>query len=505
MGYIHRFNSLLRVLSLVMAICASIPTHAQRLAPSELTIEASTTASSGDAAPLWLVSNRHGLSSLKEWSGYQRATLLRSAQLDSTRKWRVGYGLDLAVGEAHERTMIVQQAYAEVAWKILKLRLGSKQEPLVTKNDHLSSGDLSLGINARPIPQLRLDVDWFSIPFTHDWWQWRFYGSFGTTTDGAWQKDFVNTAKDRYTSDVLYHEKALYWKVGNLKKFPFTYQLALRMGSTFGGTSYNIGGKNQVYDHPVNLRAFWSVLTCSGNDETDGNNPNTAGNHVGSYVMQLKYHGQRWQARAYWERMFEDQSMLTVQYGIRDMLIGGEVNLPANRWLSTVVLEYITSTDQSGAVYHDYAPTIPDKMNGRDNYYNHHLYSGWQHYGQNIGNPLLTSPVYNFTYVENNYGGRAKGPLYCFNNRLKALHVGLSGDPTPEWHWRAMASMTKNFGTYFEPLVDATRQAYLFAEASYRPRWASGWQGILGVAIDHGHLIGNSTGLQFTLRKRLSL
>ncbi|MBO4905705.1 MAG: flippase-like domain-containing protein [Bacteroidaceae bacterium] len=477
-------------------------TTVQRFADIDLTVEASATATSGDAAPLWLTSNRYGLSSIASRSAYERVTLLRPLCNDSLRQWRLGYGVDIAVGEGHERTIMLQQAFVEAQWKVFKLRLGSKQEPLVTQNDELSSGALSMGINARPVPQLRFDVDWFSIPGTHDWWQWRFYGSYGMFTDGAWQKQWVNPT-DRYTSNTLYHEKALYWKFGNEKKFPFTYQIALRMAAQFGGTSYNFRGRNYedgaTVEHPVNLRTFWNILTCSGSDETDGSDPNTAGNHVGSYIMQLRYHGSSWQARAYWERFFEDQSMLTVQYGIRDMLIGAEVNFPSNPWISTAVVEHISTTDQSGAVYHDYTKTIPDKMNGRDDYYNHNIYTGWQHYGQTLGNPLLTSPIYNGAYE----GSTVAGKLFFYNNRIKALHFALAGDPSVEWHWRIMASFTRNLGIYSAPLIDPKRQTYLFAELAYRPRWAEGWIAKVGVAHDNGGLLVNSTGMQFTISKKI--
>ena len=68
-----------------------------------------------------------------------------------------------------------------------------------------------------------------------------------------------------------------------------------------------------------------------------------------------------------------------------------------------------------------------------------------------------------------------------------------------------MASFTRNWGLYTSPLEDITRQTYLIAEGSYSPRWAAGWQAVLALGFDHGGLIGNSFGAQFTLRKTLTL
>ena len=189
--------------------------------------------------------------------------------------------------------------------------------------------------------------------------------------------------------------------------------------------------------------------------------------------------------------------MLTVQYGIRDMLIGGEVTLPKNPYVSSVVVEYLTTTDQSGAVYHDETKSLPDAMAGRDDYYNHALYGGWQYYGQGIGNPLLSSPLYNTTFGYSHQ-------LRFYNNRVKAWHIGLCGDPSEEWHWRLLASFTRNWGTYAFPLEDILSQNYFMGEATYRPRWAKRWSSTLGLGLDHGDLIGNSFGAQLTMRFRIN-
>ncbi len=488
---------------LFLIVCATsraaADDSASRLAPTDIAVEVSGTAATGKYAPLWLTANRYGLGSVNTASAYQRAYALRDIEADSARRWRLGYGLDLAVAEGHERIGIVQQAYVEAAWKVLHLTVGAKQQPMETHSSELTSGDIMLGINARPIPQVRLDVDWFGIPGTKRWWMWKFYGSYGFTTDGRWQQQWVAPG-ERYARHMLYHEKGLFWQFGRPDRLPLTYEFGLRMATQFGGTTYDVrtrrldDGAANTIKHSSNLRAFWNALICSGSDATDGTDPNTSGNVLGSYVMQLRYWGERWWGRAYFERFFEDQSMLTVQYGVRDMLIGGEVFLPKNRFVSAAVLEWLTTTNQSGAVYHDYTPNIPDKMNGRDGYYNHLLYPGWQYYGHSIGNPLLTSPLYNEAL------GR-DGVLQFFNNRVRALHFGLSGDPAPQWHWRLMASLTRNWGTHDIPLSDPhMHQNYFLAEAAYSPEWAKGLNIKMALAMDQGQVLGNTFGAQLTLK-----
>lgn len=472
-----------------------------------LDVETQGTLASGDFAPLWLSSNRFGMGSTKSASGYERVSAIRSEQNDSARNWHFGYGLDVALQQGSTSTVFVQQAYASAGYKKLRLTVGSKETPLDIKNPELSSGSLSMGINAHPIPQVKLEIDYFSIPGTRQCWKWKVSGSYGMTTDGNWQRDFSAGTQNRYTSSHLYHEKRIYWKFGKeyAAKCPLTFEIGLRMATQFGGTSYNVTGRNHLepstVENGADLKSFWRALTWGGSDATDGTEKNSEGNQLGSYNMALAWTTNDWMVRAYAERYFDDQSMITFQYGVQDHLVGLETQLPHNKFVTGIVLEHMSTRNQSGAVYHDQSASIPDKMNGRDNYYNNNVYDGWQHWGMAIGNPLLTSPLYN-----------TNGSVYFYNNRVKAWHLGLSGDPTSEIHWRALLSLTENWGTYDIPFAKKELQQYCMAEVSYSPifnkgvnAWAKGWTGKLALGYDHGGVIGNSFGGQLTIHKSFNL
>ena len=359
----------------------------------ELGVEVSGTVASGDYAPLWLSSNKYGLSSIENWSNYERVSLLRKSNNDSLRNWRRGYGADLAVAFNSARTFVVQQAFVEFGYKKANLIIGSQEHPILLRNQALTSGGLSLGINARPIPQIRVDIDYFTFPGTKGWWKWKMWASYGVLTDGKWQKNFADDIPNlvtRYTDNTMYHEKALYWKFGKEDcAFPLTF-------AQFAGKTHNMyAQRGNDLPHPTGFSAYMDALLCSGSDVTDGPNPNTAGNHVGSYNMALTWHGDGWKVKGYFERLFEDQSMLTVQYGIQDHLVGVEAELPKNPVLTGIVVEHLSTYTQTGPVFHDESPQLSDKMNGRDDYYNHNMYSGWQFYGYGMGHPFLTSPIYN--------------------------------------------------------------------------------------------------------------
>ena len=195
-----------RVTCLLMSLMlVSTYLNAQKLNDGiTLETEVSGTVSSGDYAPLWLSANKHGKVSPYDNSAYERVGLFRSIDTDSARVWKRGYGIDLMLNQHSTSTFFIQQAYIEAAYMKVNVSLGAKERSIDLKNNELTSGGLSAGLNAHPIPQLRIEIDYFSFPGTRGWWKWKMRGSFGMTTDAGWQKDFVRPGT-RYTNNTLYH------------------------------------------------------------------------------------------------------------------------------------------------------------------------------------------------------------------------------------------------------------------------------------------------------------
>jgi hypothetical protein len=103
--------------------------------------------------------------------------------------------------------------------------------------------------------------------------------------------------------------------------------------------------------------------------------------------------------------------------------------------------------DQSGTICHDATAEIPVQVSARDDYYNNHVYGAWQMGGFVMGNPLVISPLYNPYY-------NRRGNLEVQHNRLKVHHIGLTGNPSSEWAWRAMYTHQVSFGTYKTPVLN---------------------------------------------------
>lgn len=113
-------------------------------------VEMQTTNGGGKFSPLWLNANRYGLSSLEKNNGYLLAGIEKPLALDSAKQWGLGYGISMAAAYNFTSSIVVQEAYVEGRWKKGVLTVGSKQWSMELKNNELSSGSQTFGINARP-------------------------------------------------------------------------------------------------------------------------------------------------------------------------------------------------------------------------------------------------------------------------------------------------------------------------------------------------------------------
>ena len=480
------------------------------MAQMRYSIGAEQSLSTGDHEPLWLNANRYGLSALSKSNGFVRAGVFRDTPLpDSTAKLTWGYGVDVAAAYNNTSAFVVQQAYAEGRWKAVEATIGSKEQPMELKNQELSSGSQTFGANARPIPQLRVGLaDYVAIPYTKGWLSIKGHCAYGMTTDDAWQKDFTDR-QTRYTEHVLYHSKAAYLRFG---RRGVTFELGMEDGCMFGGTSYI--NPHRTLENKKGLSSFFNALIGGGTDVTDGNYKNTEGNHVGSWNMRLSIDQPAWNLGLYCDQMFEDNSMMVhiahngwgeretahehvrsryFIYDFKDGMLGAELKLKKQTWLNNIVVEFLATKYQGGPVYHDVTYNVGEHITGRDNYYNHALYTGWQHWGQVIGNPLFLSPLYN-----------DDGMIEVHNNRFVAWHLGLSGDPVKGLHYRMLASTQKGYGTYYHIYPEPRRNVSLMAEASYQfapQSRLAGWKVRCAWGMDRGRIYGDNMGVQLSVTK----
>lgn len=241
--------------------------------------------------PLWLNANKYGLSSLDSDNGYLRVAVERDVAADSTRRWGVGYGLDIATAYNTTSSFIVQQAYFEGRYKLGSLTIGSKQQPMELRDNELASGAQTLGINARPVPQVRLGLnDYWTIPILGRWFAFKGHLAFGMMTDGNWQESFAKGTPNKWNKNTRYHQKAGYLRIGkDDEAHHLTLTLGLEMASQFGGTVYNWAGTDENENHEEavklksNLKSYWNAFVGSATaDAGEGIYENAEGNILGS-------------------------------------------------------------------------------------------------------------------------------------------------------------------------------------------------------------------------------
>ena len=462
--------------------------------------EIHATISSDGQTPFWLVHNKYGLSSIKDDFGYVRGSIRRSLNADSLRNWAVGYGMDIIVPYHFTSDFVMQQLYVESQYKNLRLTAGAKELPMDFSNQELSSGDMVMSINSRPIPQICLEMpDYWDIPGTNRWVGMKGHIAYGWFTDCNWQKSFTEpNPRPWYTSKARYHSKAIYFKFGNEMQLPLTFTGGIRVDCQFGGEAWNLRQRKDNITYidlsHINLnngiKGYWNALLFGGNDPNDGDFSNTEGNHVGSWHGSLNYQGKGWSVRGYFEHLFDDHSQLFLQYGWKDMTWGLEANLPKNQFVSSILVELISTKDQTSAVYHDATDVLPIQISGRDSYYNHQVYGAWQHWGMTMGNPLLLSPIYNENHQVFNY-----------HNRIKATHLGIAGDPSPVFHYRVLYTHLRSWGTYDFPLTDTQYNDFLIAELTLKPRQLKGWSFTGAFGMNRGDLLNKCSGGSVSIRK----
>ena len=471
--------------------------------------ELQATVSSGDHTPLWLNANKYGLSSLKTTNGYVRGALYRPLSSDDGRRWGVGYGADVAVAAGFTSTLVVQQAYVEGRWLKGVLTIGAKEQPMELKNQELSSGSQTLGINARPVPQIRIALpDYWAIPGLHNWLSLKGHIAYGMYTDDSWQKDFTKQGH-RYTEHALYHSKAGYLKIGKPGK-PFSAELGVEMASQFGGTSYmKDDDGDKIYHNASDLKALFRALIPGGGEVNETTYQNEAGNHLGSWLVRLNYDANNWGMSLYADKFFEDQSAMFMLdydgygtgdewnekkehryllYDFKDIMLGAELQLYQGTWLQNIVIEYLYTKYQSGSVYHDRTVSFSDHIGGIDEFYNHYILMGWEHWGQVMGNPLYLSPLYN-----------DDGRIEVKNNRFKAWHLGISGQPLPKLHYRILVSWQDGLGRYKSPYTHQKYNTSLLAEVSWL--FANDWKATTALGGDFGSIRGDNCGVQLTISK----
>ena len=464
----------------------------------DLDWEASTTvnAGTGPFAPSLIMANRAGF--ITQSKGiYQRAGIFH--KLSPERRFSYSFGVDAYVQatspvdyqkwnsddsqfvEISRRpcAFTLQQLYGEIKYRSLFLSLGMKEHDRTFLENPLSSGDLTVSNNARPIPQLRVGFyDFVNIPFTQGWVQIIGDISYGKFMDTKWNEDHYNYYNYFLTTDVWFHYKRLYLKSNPSQRLVVT--AGMQHAAQFNGVfkTYYKGECIKTYEPAHFLRSFFDVFIQSqyNNSDIGGESLNFIGNHLGSWDAKFEYRLMNNDRVAFYVmKPWEDGTGIGWQNGF-DGVWGLSYKSAGNTLIKGAVLEYLDFTNQAGPFLHEPTQDIPSNPTGSDDYYNNFMYNGWTNYGMGVGSPVLKSTIYN-----------TDGYLGYLDNALRGFHFGIDGG-VGNIDLRMLLSWKESKGTHHLPRAKKLQSTSMMIEGKYSFPKAEGLSLKAQVGFDAGDL-----------------
>ncbi|REL38183.1 hypothetical protein DYD21_06125 [Rhodohalobacter sp. SW132] len=470
----------------ILLVCLSgflLKTIAQTLTTS---FDVAGVVSSSDTTPFWIQSNRHGI---YHRSGDQLLTRLQlhaRSDLFDNPQISTQYGADLIARPGSDGTLSFNQAYLRVNVYGVELTGGRFHNSSPIHDEKLGMGSLGVSTNSAPVPQVRIGLaDWTSLPFTNDFIQIRAHAAHG------WLRG------ERYTDNVLYHEKVGHARFGG--DFPL---------NLYGGIAHYAkwGGKNnpQFGDLPSGFVDFWRVFFArgGGDDAPAVEADYMLGDHLGAWDFGFFLEMDLFSATFYRQHPLETKDNLKLK-SMQDALNGFSVRLheSINFPVRGFVYEFMYTKWQDGPRVENILDDgtrcseeperCRDPFQGNENYYNHHIYrTGWATHGRTIGNALFRTSQ---TPLDQLVDG-------IDNNRIIAHHIGVDtrlGNSAVI----GKATFSRNFGTRDDPFEDPANQISLGLQSQTpislfeQPVFL-----LTDVAWDRGDLFGNQFGFTFGLR-----
>lgn len=499
-------NAMLKPLYTALAlIAATLPVGAT--CPVDLCVSVSGGSGSGQFAPYYIASNNHG--TITQSSNALTSLRLVSESQHVTDRLSYSWGLEAIGGYSstttyrrydsqagqwtdnpqHPSRLWLGQMYGRIDYRSLFMQAGMKNAGSALLDDRLSSGDLTEGPNARPIPQVRAGFNDFQpIPFTNGWVEIQGEISYGWMTDGNWLENHTNRYIGNICTGRLYTYKRCYLRTKSSR--PLTLTVGMQVSGVFGGTTRNyFQGKETITDNPHGIKEYWKMFI-----PTEGDEDYYLGSTLGSWDILLAYRlpGDNGIVKGYLQKPWETGSGIGFLNGF-DGLWGLEYDAPSTGIVDGVVAEYIDFTNQSGPIHVDPydMPGIdfPVHTDGNDNYYNNFYYNSYAYYGMSLGTPFIKSPIYNL----DGYQGFT-------DNRIRGFHIGLRGTLSSRLTYRVLGGFRRSWGTHSVPRTEVADNTSAMIEGTYHTPMRKGSLDIkAAIAFDRGKLYGNTAGALITI------
>ena len=346
-------------------------------------------------------------------------------------------------------------------------------------NNPLSSGDLTVSDNARPIPQVKVGFyDFVNIPLTNGWVQIIGDIAYGKFTDKKWNEDHYNYYNSFITTGVWFHYKRLYLR--SKPSRPFSVTVGMQHAAQFGGyyRRYVQGKCVQQHKERVKFMTFLNMFVQKqySDNEMMGEALNFDGNHLGSWDVNFRYRLRNQDEISFYVmKPWEDGTGIGWQNGF-DGVWGLAYKSASRKIISGAVIEYLDFTNQAGPFLHEPSAEIPSNPTGADNYYNNFRFNGWTNYGMGIGSPVLKSTIYN-----------TDGCLEYLDNAVRGFHLGVEGE-IGRVNWRMLLSWKQSKGTHYEPRPKKLQSTSMMVSGTYAFPKVSGLSINARIGFDAGSL-----------------
>ena len=450
-------------------------------------------AATRQAQPFWLKVNQYGTVPLTTPAGTVRAGVWRSyARRDTAatarqRRFDWSVGGQIIANAATSPQLILPEVYGKVRWKSIELAAGRWRQLTGLGDSTLSSGFINGSGNALPIPKIQLaTLGYVPLGFTK-----RF-----VAINAGYVHGWFTGA---YIQGSYLHQKYVYLRLGKPASRMKVY-LGVNHEVQWGGQADYLKGMPVAIDGklPSQFKYYHNVVLGTRpdywqtGDYTSFDGAYWFGNGLGSQDIGVELATPTGTWLLYHQHIYEDLSGLLWQ-NAPDGLTGlsWHRNLGASPgWLNRVVVEFLSTMDQSGPTF-----DLPNSSyQGDDNYFNHGQYiQGWSYLGRTIGTP--------FIMPQSDVQPTAKGNVFFPDNRVQMGYLGASGQAGKTLNWIIRLSYSRNYGTYSNPYLVAYGQFSALASVQWRlPRLVK-TQLTASLAIDQGQLLRNTVGGFVGLRK----
>ena len=422
--------------------------------------------------PFWIVSNNAGY--------YLTNSNMAIVGFGVTKKlshpdklFDYSFGLNgVALAEKNGVVASLREYYVNTRIWVFDLNLGQQIEHYGNQDETLSSGGYLFSANYAPIPKVFVGIKEFTpILFKNNFLEIKGGLSHGWFTD------------DVFVKNMLYHHKYAYARIGG-NKSPVRFQYGFDHVAQWGGEIPGHGVQ------PTGIKDFINVFFLrSGNSTVAEEQINVGGNHIIAQSARLDATVAGFELAAYWQLLNEDKPVLPFWSAVNryDGLWGLSVRNKQFPVIKGLLYEFLNTTDQNGPL-HDKDGIV---YGGADNYFNNYLYqSGWTHYGYTIGNPFITSPVFN-----------KNAEISILNNRVQVHHFGLEGS-IDGYNFKILNSYSKNYGTYGTPFSKTEKSAHLLVDVNKHFEKLWGLNIGLSVGADWSGYYGNNIGLLLKIKKQ---